>query len=194
MDRSALKKERRIVSTLLGAMAFSVSVLSQAGPVSAEEYDCRAPENRDTPMTMEITLSPKWKARTQEVRDSIRSENETMKVRVRIYPFLDPPPNIGIGKCVTAVEARLAIREAIKYYGKLSYLIRQDILPHHWVKAGATDVDERTWLSIRPEDLARLSDPALSTERFHEVYRELATPKERHLPFGMGKEKIEKSP
>jgi hypothetical protein len=173
----------------------AVSILWGADFLAAGEiYDCNAPENRDEAVTIEIVLQKKWKDRLGEVKTSLQAGNESVKVRPRIFPFLDPPANIGIGKCVPADQARRAIESAIRYYGKLDLLIRQDILPHHWVKIGSTDTAEMAWQPVLPEDLTRLTDPGLSTEQFHELYRQLATPKERRLPFGMGTEKIEAAP
>lgn len=151
-------------------------------------YDCTAKENRDIPTTVEIVLSQKWKTQTEEIKRSFVSETEPVKVRVKFFPFLEPPSNIGIGKCITAESARRAISGAIKYSGKVDSLIFQDILPHHWIKIGSTDLPELTWTPISPGDLEHLADPALTTEQFQILYRQLATPKERKKPFGMGSE------
>jgi hypothetical protein len=64
-------------------------------------------------------------------------------------------------------------------------------MPHHWMKVGATDLAELTFIPITPEDLVRLSDPSLSTKDFQKIYRELSALKERKLPFGLGIRKIE---
>jgi len=82
--------------------------------------------------------------------------------------------------------SRTAIAAALQYYGKLDRLIRQDILPLYWVKLGSTDTAELAWVAVTPEELARLRDPALSTEQFQQRYRQLATPGAKPLPFGMG--------
>ena len=168
-----------------------VLVLIQANDLAADTvYDCKAKENRDTPTTVEIVLSQKWKGQIEEVKRSFTSGTEAIKIRVKFFPFLEPPTNIGVGKCVTAESARLAIRAAIKYSGNVDRLILQDILPHHWIKIGSTDLPELTWIPISPNDLARLTDPVLTTDQFQDLYRQLATQKERKLPFGMGSEKL----
>jgi hypothetical protein len=176
-------------------LGLSLLVLSQAdGALANTVYDCSAGENQSKQTTIEIVLSRQWKDRTEEVRQSFRAVDDSVKVRVKIFPFLNPPENIGIGKCVSAEEARWAIQKTLNYYGKIEQLIRQDILPHHWIKIGSTDLPELTWVSVSSEDLARLADPALSTAQFHELYRRLATPKVKKLPFGMGNENLEKDP
>jgi hypothetical protein len=157
-------------------------------------YDCQAEENRGKPTTIEIVLSPKWRDQTDEVKRALISDSDDVKVRVRFYPLMDPPTNIGIGKCVPAEVARRAIHEAIKYSGTIDRLIRQDILPHHWIKIGSTDTAELAWTPVVPEEFARLTAPNLPTDQFQELYRSLAAPKERRLPFGMGTQPIPPSP
>lgn len=179
------------VSSAITIALFVFIVLIQSNDLLADTvYDCNAKENRDTPTTVEIVLSQKWKSQVEEVKRSFASETDAIKVRVKFFPFLDPPTNIGIGKCVKAESARQAIRAAIKFSGKVDRLIFQDILPHHWIKIGSTDLPELTWVPINPDDLERLSDPALTTDQFQDLYRQLATPKERKLPFGMGTKKL----
>jgi len=172
-----------------------VLILSRAVSLSADTvYDCNAAENRDKPTTVEIVLAQKWKGQVNEIKRDLGSETGGIKVRLKFFPFLDPPTNIGIGKCVTAENGRRAIGEAVRYLGKVDKVIRQDILPHHWIMIGSTDVAELAWIPISPEELNRLTDPGLSTEQFQTLYRQLSTPKEKKLPFGMGSEKIEGKP
>ena len=104
---------------------------------------------------------------------------------------MKPPTNLGIGRCVSAEEGRLAIEKAIEYNGGIDYVIMQEFMPHHWAMVGTTDLAELTFIKITPEDLKRLSDPSLSTAQFQALYRKLAALKERKLPFGMGTRKIE---
>ncbi len=185
------KKGARICAIVLTA---AFSLIQARGLWADVVYDCQAEENRDKPTTIEIVLSQKWKDRADEVKHALVSDSDAVKVRVRFYPFVDPPTNIGIGKCVPADVARRAIHEAIKYSGKIDRLIRQDILPHHWVKIGSTDTAELAWTPVAPEELARLTDANLPNDQFQELYRSLAEPKERRLPFGMGRQPIQKPP
>ncbi|MFQ5779912.1 MAG: hypothetical protein ACE5HN_03890 [Nitrospiria bacterium] len=163
--------------------------------VAKEAYDCNAPENRDKRTTIELVLAKKkWKKKAKEIKESVTAENSGLKARVKFFPFLDPPMNIGIGRCVSAEDGRLAIQKAFEFNRGVDRVIMQELMPHHWVKIGSTDLAELAWISVTPEDLTRLTDPALSTEQFQKTYRELATLKERKLPFGMGTKKIEVEP
>ena len=176
----------------------AVGTFSPANDLSANtSYNCAAGENKDKPTTVEILLAGKWKTKVDEVKQSFSAEggpDSAMKVRVKFFPFLDPPRNIGIGKCVTAESARLAIREAIKYNGGVDRLVMQDIMPHHWIKIGTTDTSELTWIPVGTEELAHLTDPALSTDQFQTLYRQLARQKEKKRPFGLDSEKREDVP
>jgi hypothetical protein len=180
----------------LGAILLAAALLLiLAGTPRAEVvYDCQAEENRGKPTTIEIVLAQKWRDQADEIKRALIVDSDKVKVRVRFYPLMDPPTNIGIGKCVPADVARRAIHETTKYSGNIDRLIRQDILPHHWIKIGSTDTAERSWTPVSSEDLARLTDANLPTDQFQGLYRSLAAPKERRLPFGMGTQPIEESP
>ena len=184
------KKQARVCAIFIACMV----LWGRPEALSADVvYDCGAKGNRDKSTTIEMVLSKKWKGQVEEVKRALVSDAERVKVRLRFYPALDPPTNIGIGKCVPTDVARRAIQEAIKYSGKIDRLIRQDILPHHWIKIGSTDTAELAWTPVLPEDLARLTDANLSSDQFQELYRSLAEPKERRLPFGMGSQPVQKA-
>lgn len=152
-------------------------------------HDCATMEagsTADTVATVEFVLSTKHKERAEEVTRLLNTSGEPVHIRIKRFPFLDPPSNLGIGKCVSARVGRMAIQAASTYGTGVTRLIRQDILPHHWVKVGSTDTAELAWTAVSPDDLKRLADPVLTTEAFQALYRELAAPKEHKLPFGMG--------
>jgi hypothetical protein len=155
---------------------------------------CAVKESAEQAATVEFVLSKKYKDRAEEVTRLLNTAGEPVRVRIRLFPFLDPPSNLGIGKCVSAEVGRAAIRAATTQGTGVTRLIRQDILPHHWVKVGSTDTAELAWITVSADDLKRLADPALTTEAFQTLYRELAAPKERKLPFGMGSIPLDQKP
>lgn len=163
--------------------------------VAKETYNCDAPESKVIATKIEMVLAKKkWKKKKKEIKKAVISGNSHLKVRLKFFPFLDPPTNLGIGKCVSAENGRMAIQKALKYNRGVDFVIMQEFMPHHWVKIGSTDLAELTWIAITPENLTQLSDPGLSTEQFQELYRTLATLKKRELPFGMGTREIEVEP
>jgi hypothetical protein len=147
-------------------------------------YDCAAEQSRSEPTRLEITLSKKWKKQSNEIKAAFNQDLPDLKVRIEFIPFLDPPMNIGIGRCVPAEKARWAMHQAIRYNGGINWVILQGVLPHHFMGVGTTKLAELSWMPISPEELDRLMDPALTTEAFHTLYRELAKMTERKRPFG----------
>jgi hypothetical protein len=143
-------------------------------------------QGKKTNLRVEMTLSKDWKGKTEEIRASFQTGSEAIRVKVEFFPFLNPPKNIGIGRCVTAEEARLAFRQAIAYNRGVEALILQEVVPARWIGIGTTKVAELSWVAISPDDLKGLMDPALSDDGFQALYRQLARLKERKRPFGMG--------
>jgi len=178
---------------LVGAPAVAGAQSTPTTPATPTTDPC-ATEEPGKPATVEFVLSSKHKDRVGEVTRLLNTAGEPVTVRIKFFPFLDPPANIGIGKCVSAAVGRVAIRTAAAYGTGITRLIRQDILPHRWVKVGTTDTAELAWIAVSADDLQRLTDPALTTELFQTLYRQLAAPKERKLPFGMGSVPLEQKP
>lgn len=179
------------ILVFVGFFVFS-SVENTSAFVAKEAYDCNAPENKNNPTKIDLKLAKKpWRKKKREIKKEILAENGNLKVRLTFFPFLNPPTNLGIGKCVSADHARLTIKKALKYNRGIDQVIMQEFMPHHWARVGATDLAELTFIKITPEDLTHLSDPSLSTEQFQKLYLELSRLKERILPFGMGTRKIE---
>lgn len=187
----SVKQRDRFVFILF--LSFSFYVVMGRATVFAEikPYDCNAVENKDIRTTLDMKLAKKWKKKKKDIKKEIIASNSALKVRLNFFPFLDPPMNLGVGKCVSAENGRLAIQKALEYNRGIGLVVMQEILPHHWVRFGLTDLPELAWIPVSPEDIERLSDPKLSTDQFQKIYRELATLKERKLPFGMGTKKIE---
>ncbi len=108
--------------------------------------------------------------------DTIKKELEgagITRIRPQFFRLGNPPENIAIGKEIPADVARLAIRLAITYNRDIKFLLPEyRFFPDHIV-IGSSAFDEKSQIPIRPEDLKRLSDPALTTPQFHDLYREL---------------------
>ncbi len=187
-----LNKRCRGRLALFVFVGFFFAIAEAGAFVAKESYDCQAEGNRDIKTTLELKLAKKkYGKKKREIKKELQENHGALKIRLTFFPFLDPPMNIGIGKCVSAKDGRLAIQEALKFNRGIDRVIMQEFMPHHWVKIGATDLAELTFIPITPEDLTRLSDPSLSNEAFQKVYRELSALKERKLPFGLGTRKIE---
>lgn len=181
---------------ILIVFLFNVMIVEESHAFfSKETYDCHAEENKNVIPTIELKLAKKkYRKKKREIKKTVQSLNRDWKVRLQFFPFLDPPMILGVGKCVSAEDGRLAIKQAQKYNRGIDRVVMQEFMPHHWIKIGVTDLAELTFIDISPEDLARLSDPALSTPEFQTLYREFSALRERKLPFGLGNRKIDVPP
>ncbi|MFQ5596559.1 MAG: hypothetical protein ACE5GK_00765 [Nitrospiria bacterium] len=180
---------------VLPAVFFLVFGVGDAyGRAEKKTYDCNAVENKAIRTTIDMKLAKKWKKKKKEIKNDVIDNNDLLKVRLSFFPFLDPPMNLGVGKCVSAEDGRIAIKKALEYNRGIGFVVMQELLPHHWIRIGLTDLAELAWIPVTPKDISRLADPSLTTDQFQSVYRELATLKERKLPFGMGTKEIEVPP
>lgn len=116
--------------------------------------------------------------------DAIKKEFEALgitRIRPQFFRLGNPPENIAIGKDVPADVARLVIRLAITYNRDIKFLLPQYRFFPDQIVIGSSAFDEKSQIPIRPEDLQKLSDPALATPQFHELYRHL-TGEDKRLP------------
>lgn len=105
------------------------------------------------------------------------------RIRPQFFRLGNPPENIAIGKDIPADIARLAIRLAVTYNRDIKFLLPEyRFFPDHIV-IGSSAFDEKSQIPIRPEDLKRLSDPALTTPQFHELYRQLTGEDKRNPTY-----------
>lgn len=118
--------------------------------------------------------------------DTITKEFEEAgitRIRPQFFRKGNPPENIAIGKNVPANVARLAIRLAITYNRDIKFLLPEyRFFPDHIV-IGSSAYDEKSQIPIRPEDLKRLSDPALTTAQYHDLYRQLTGEDKRNPTY-----------
>ena len=177
---------------LLLFLALIMTVGEANAFVAKESYNCDAEENREIRTTIKLKLERKWKKKKKEIKKKLVNQDKALKVKLEFFARrMTPPMNLGIGKCVSAENGRLAIKKALEYNRGVNFVIMQEFMPHHWAMVGTTDLAELTFIKITPEELKHLSNPSLSTEQFQTLYRKLATLRERKLPFGMGTRKIE---
>ena len=86
-----------------------------------------------------------------------------------------PPQNIGMGRAVPADKAREAIKLALKYNLGVGILLPERLFPPRFVTIASSNFDDTVEYPISKEDLARLLDSSLTTEQFHDVYRQLTS-------------------
>lgn len=103
------------------------------------------------------------------------------RIRPQFFKMGNPIQNIAIGKDIPAPVARRVIQLALTYNQGIKYILPEfRYFPNHIV-IGSSAFDEASQVPIAPEDLQRLTDPALSTPEFHRLYRSL-TGEDKKLP------------
>lgn len=138
-------------------------------PVSNPEESSHN-ENQD--ILIELFLSKDNKKDLDSIKKAFH-ELSVIRIRAQFYAAGKAPQIIAIGGDVPAPVARLAIELAKKYNQGIQYLLPGfRFFPLH-IAIGTSAFDEASQVSIEPEDLERLSNPTLTTEEFHSLYRSL---------------------
>ncbi|MBI3995866.1 MAG: hypothetical protein HY349_07810 [Nitrospirae bacterium] len=131
---------------------------------------------------VELFLARERKGDLEAIKKELEAAGIT-RIRPQFFRLGNPPENIAIGKNIPADVARLAIRLAITYNRDIKSLLPEyRFFPDHIV-IGSSAFDEKSEIPIQPEDLKRLSDPALTTAQFHELYRRLTGEDKRNPTY-----------
>lgn len=168
-------------ATILFRLAGGILLLSLiAAPAPAEPS--RSSESPAAPaakeaagrrdILVEIFLAPERKNEADAVKKEFEALSIT-KVRPQVFRKGHPPRNIGFGKEIPADVARQAIQLALKYNDGIEFLLPEKRLAAHYIGIGVSIFDEAFQFPISPEELKRISDPSLTDDQFHQLYREM---------------------
>jgi hypothetical protein len=131
---------------------------------------------------VEVYLSPDHRDDIPAIKRDFETLSVT-RLRTQVFRLGHPPKNIAIGRDVPTPVAQLAIRLAVTYNGGVEFLLPQyRFFPSH-VAIGTSAFDEASQIPISPEGLAELSEPTLTTEAFHQVYRRLTGEDQRRPTY-----------
>ncbi|HTN42818.1 MAG TPA: hypothetical protein VMN77_03380 [Nitrospiria bacterium] len=170
-------------------LLYTLTAVLNSPEAGATERMARAPirlaQVTDNPQTnsnllVELFLARERKADLDTIKKAFGALGVT-RIRPQFFRLGNPPENIAIGKDVPADVARLAIRLAVEYNRDIKYLLPEYRFFPDQIVIGSSAYDEKSQIPIRPEDLEKLSDPALTTREFHELYRHL-TGEDKRLP------------
>ena len=133
-------------------------------------------ESSDTPSIsrVEIVVAAQYKDRLESLKQEF-AEAGLVNVHVQFARRGNPPTNIGLGSQVPADKAREAIRLALKYNGAVSILLPERLFPPRFVTIASSNFDDTVEYPIQDEDLRHLLDTSLTTQQFHELYRQLTS-------------------
>ncbi len=164
-------RSRNIFSFWIGGFLFFTLLLSVL-PVKAAEPVNENDRGGKSNIRVEIFLSPE---RKEEI-DAVKKEFEALSiinVHAQAFRKGHPPQNIGFGKEIPAEVAREAIQLALKYNDGIQFFLPEKRLAAHYIGIGVSIFDEAFQIPASPEDLKRLSDPSLTDDQFHQLYRQL---------------------
>jgi len=171
---------KKIIYSLLVAILLAGVSLS---PVSAS---ASCDTSITSICTIEMWLSHKQKKKKKELRNYLKSKSiKVLRHTVQYWKPRGghPPTNIAIGGGLTAEDARLVIDLALKYNDDINGLIHQRLNPPNYVAIATSAWDDNSETPITKDQLAALREPKLTTEEFHNLYRELTREAEAEQKF-----------
>ncbi len=140
-----------------------------AVPMAFAESVSAAPVSR-----VEVVLAYQYRTREAEIKKEFMQVGLT-NVHFQYARMGQPPQNIGLGRDVPADKAREAIRLAIKYNLGVGILLPERLFPPRFITIASSNYDDTVEYHITQDTLLKLQDPALSTEAFHRLYRDLTS-------------------
>ena len=123
---------------------------------------------------VEVVLAYQYRTREAEIKKDFAQAGLT-NVHVQYARMGQPPQNIGMGRDVPADKAREAIRLAVKYNLGVGILLPERLFPPRFITIASSNYDDTVEYHITQDTLSKLQDPALSTEAFHRLYRDLTS-------------------
>ena len=167
-----------LIVALLGSFLFfgTASAVPKKYLFPSPEYKPPCDTSKTTICTIEVWLAYKHKKDKREIKNFLKSKS--LKVLGHTVQYWrpkggHPPTNIAIGSAVSAKDARFVIDFALKYNDRINLLVLRPLNPPNYVAIATSAWDELSQIPITQEDLARLRNPALTTEEFHSLYYEL---------------------
>jgi hypothetical protein len=168
----------RLSGLLLALYTLSLDRPAVAGPAeplsppSAPMVKESTDQQSNSEILVELFLAPDRRNDLVAITKALDAVSIT-RVRTQFFRLGHPPENIAIGRDVPAPVARLALHLAVTYNSDVKFLLPEfRFFPDHIV-IGSSAYDEKSEIPITPENLARLSDPTLTTTQFHDLYRQL---------------------
>ena len=123
---------------------------------------------------VEVVLANQYKNQVPALTEEFAQAGMT-NVHFQFVKRGQPPQNIGLGRDVPADKAREAIRLAVKYNLGVGILLPERLFPPRFVTIASSNFDDTVEYPIDQSSLAKLQDPILSNEEFHQIYRQLTS-------------------
>lgn len=123
---------------------------------------------------VEVVLAYQYRTREAEIKKEFIQAG-LANVHFQYARMGQPPQNIGLGRDVPADKAREAIRLALKYNAGVGILLPARLFPPRFITIASSNYDDTVEYPISQDTLEKLTDPTLSTEAFHQLYRDLTS-------------------
>jgi hypothetical protein len=123
---------------------------------------------------VEVVLANEYRDQVAAVKEEFAQAGMS-NVHFQFAKWGKPPQNIGLGREVPADKAREAIRLAIKYNLGISILLPEWLFPPRFITIASSNYDDTVEYPIDPDMLRKLQNPDLTTEGFHQLYREVTS-------------------
>lgn len=123
---------------------------------------------------VEVVLANEYRKDAEAIKKDFEQVGLS-NVHIQFLRQGQPPPNIGLGRQVSAERAREAIRLALKYNRAVKILLPSYLFPPHFITIASSNFDDTVEFRIDEEALRQLQDPSLATDQFRELYRRLTT-------------------
>lgn len=123
---------------------------------------------------VEVVLANQYRAHEAELKQEF-AQSGFANVHFQFARMGQPPQNIGLGREVPADKAREAIRLALKYNFGVGILLPERLFPPKFITIASSNYDDTVEYPIDQATLSKLQDPALTTDAFHRLYRELTS-------------------
>lgn len=159
-----MRLQAYVLTLGLVALLSAIPCLSAFGEGSAVQAVSR----------VEVVLAYHYRTREAELKKEFAQAGFT-NAHFQYARMGQPPQNIGLGRDVPADKAREAIRLALKYNLGVTILLPERLFPPRFITIASSNYDDTVEYPITQETLLKLQDPALSTEAFHRLYRELTS-------------------
>jgi hypothetical protein len=122
----------------------------------------------------EVVLANEYRKDAEAIKKEFEEAGPS-NVHIQFLRQGQPPPNIGLGRNVSAERAREAIRLALKYNRAVKILLPTYLFPPNFITIASSNFDDTVEFRIDEEALRRLQDPSLTTEQFQSLYRQMTT-------------------
>ncbi|MER3423576.1 MAG: hypothetical protein C4293_10420 [Nitrospiraceae bacterium] len=140
-----------------------------SGIGSAAEPGAQSQQGR-----VEVVLANEYRNEVEAIKREF-AEAGLANVHIQFMRQGQPPSNLGLGRAVPAERARAAIRLAKKYNRGITVLLPERLFPPTFITIASSNFDDTVEFPVSEETLAKLEDAALTTDQFHELYRQLTT-------------------